>query len=268
MPRTCLDDVELFYTDEGDGPCILLVHGLGADSHDWNWQMPELVPRHRTISVDLRGHGASSVPLQGYAVDDHVRDLVRLLDVLDVERAVVVGHSLGGLVVAALAISWPHRVAAVVEVDPAYGYDPAWPEGFRMVAAAIDEHGPEATLAAMESFWVATTPAHLRCWHRRRAQGMRAHVLSQSMTAWADAAGTVLGDDSAEYLGRRRCPVLAVYADASRLAWERTTMRSPLSRAVAFDGVGHWLHQERPAEFTSLLLGWTASLAAEPTIAT
>ena len=263
MPHACLDDVELFYTDEGDGPAVLLVHGLGADSHDWMWQIPELAPWHRTITVDLRGHGASSVPARGYAIEDYARDLVGLLDELDVDRAVAVGHSLGGLIVAALAIGWPDRVAAVVEVDPAYGYDPAWPEGFRAVAAAIDVQGPEATLAAMESFWVPTTPPHLRCWHRRRAQGMRAHVLAQSMRAWADAPGTVLGDESAAYLAQRRCPVLAVYADASRVAWERSTTSSPLSRAVAFEGVGHWLHQERPADFTDLVLGWTTSLELE-----
>jgi pimeloyl-ACP methyl ester carboxylesterase len=261
MPHACLDDVDLFYTDDGDGPAVLLVHGLGADSHDWSWQIPELAVRHRTISVDLRGHGASSVPVEGYTVRDHVRDLVGLLDVLGIDDTVVAGHSLGGLIVAELAITQPHRVTAVVEVDPAYGFDPAWPVGFRAVAAAIDELGPEAALAAMEAFWVATTPPHLRCWHRRRVQAMPAHVLSQSMTAWADSPGTALGPASVAYLSLRCCPVLAVYADASRVEWERSTMTSPLSRAVAFDDVGHWLHQERPSEFTDLVLEWTVSLA-------
>jgi pimeloyl-ACP methyl ester carboxylesterase len=263
MPYVTRGDAELFYTVDGAGPSMVLVHGLGADSHDWNMQIPELARWYRTIAVDLRGHGASSVPATGYGIDDSVDDVVAVLDALHVDRAVVVGHSLGGLIVAALAIAHPDRVAALVEVDPAYGYDPAWPDGFREVARAIDATGPEATLAAMEPFWVATTPAHLRCWHRRRVLGVPAHVLSQSMARWADADGTVLGDASAAYLARRRCPVLAVYADASRIPWEQTTFTSSSSRAVSFDGVGHWLHQEQPDAFTRLVLEWTGSLVLD-----
>jgi pimeloyl-ACP methyl ester carboxylesterase len=263
MPYVTRGDARLFYTEEGAGPPLVLVHGLGADSHDWNWQIPALAQWYRTVAVDLRGHGASSVPASGYGIHDSVDDLVAILDALHIDRAVVVGHSLGGLVVAALAITHPDRVAAVVEVDPAYGYDPAWPEGFREVARAIDASGPEATLAAMEAFWVASTPAHLRCWHRRRVLGVPGHVLAQSMTAWADAPGTVLGDASAAYLARRRCPVLAVYADASRVAWEETTFTSPSSRAVSFSGVGHWLHQEEPDAFTRLVLDWTGPLVLD-----
>jgi pimeloyl-ACP methyl ester carboxylesterase len=260
MPYVTRGDVRLFCTDEGEGPAVVLVHGLGADSHDWNWQIPELARRYRTVAVDLRGHGASSVPASGYGIAEHVDDLVAVLDGLGIDRAVVVGHSLGGLVVAAFAISYPDRVAAVVEVDPAYGYDPAWPDGFRAVADAIDESGPEATLAAMEAFWTATTPDHLRCWHRRRVLGVPGHVLAESMRTWADAPGTVLGDASAAYLACRRCPVLAVYADASRIPWEQSTLVSPASRVVAFDGAGHWLHQERPDEFTNLFLDWAGAL--------
>jgi pimeloyl-ACP methyl ester carboxylesterase len=263
MPHITRGEADLFCTVEGDGSPVVLVHGLGADSHDWNWQIPELAARHRVVAVDLRGHGASSVPAAGFGIDDYVADLVAVLDGLAVDQAVVVGHSLGGLIVAALAITHPERVAAVVEVDPAYGYDPAWPDGFRAVASAIDAAGPEATLAAMEAFWTPTTPAHLRCWHRRRVRGVPRHRLAESMRAWADAPGTVIGDASAAYLACRRCPVLAVYADATRLAWEESTLVSPSSRAVAFDGVGHWLHQERPEDFTGLVVEWIESLGLD-----
>ena len=61
-----MGDVQLFLTDEGTGgPPMLFVHGYTCDSHDWSWQLPHFVAKHRVIVVDLRGHGRSSTPEGG-----------------------------------------------------------------------------------------------------------------------------------------------------------------------------------------------------------
>jgi pimeloyl-ACP methyl ester carboxylesterase len=80
-------------------------------------------------------------------------------------------------------------------------------------------------------------------------------------------AGILEGEDklgfraeSERYLQRRQCPVLAVYRDRARADWDATTHRHPYSKRVAWDGSGHWLHQERPAEFNSLVLSWISGL--------
>jgi pimeloyl-ACP methyl ester carboxylesterase len=260
MPRALLGDVELFYTDVGDGEPLLLVHGLAADSHDWNWQIPALAERHRVVAVDLRGHGRSSAPATGYAITTYADDLVLLLDHLEIDCAIVVGHSLGGLMVADLAIRHPDRVRALVEVDPAYGYDPAWPAGFIEVARAIDEKGVSALADTLDAFWTAETPPNLRSLHRRRILGGTPHVLSQSTVAWASSPGVVADEASRDYLQRRKCPVLAIYADPERCAFEESTFGSDASRTIAFAGCGHWLQQERPDEFNEAVLAWIADL--------
>lgn len=262
MPFVDLDHVKLFYSDDGDGETsMLLVHGLGADSHDWIFNIPALAASHRVIAVDLRGHGHSTVPTSGYAVDDYVTDLVRLLDHLDIDRTIAVGHSLGGTIVAHLAVEHPDRILGVVEVDPAYGYDPAWPAAFQQTADAIDEQGSGAAVPGLAAFWTAETPPALRCWHARQVQAVPPRVLASSMRHWGlQHPATVLTADAQEWLTRRAAPVLAIYADPARTAWEEKTFTSPSSRAVAYPGAGHWLHQERPETFNELLITWLDSI--------
>ena len=262
MPFADLDEVRLFYSDDGDGETpLLLVHGLGVDSHDWIFNIPALSASHRVVAVDLRGHGYSTVPASGYAVEDYVTDLVRLLDHLGIDQVVAVGHSLGGTIVAHLAVEHPDRVLGVVEVDPAYGYDSAWPAGFQQLADAIDEQGSPAAVPGLEAFWTTETPPTLRCWHARKTGAAPAHVLADSMREWGlRHPATVLSDDAKNWLARRAAPVLAIYADPTRTAWEEKTFTSANSRAVAYPGAGHWLHQERPEAFNELLITWLDSL--------
>ena len=124
MPFADLGDVRLFYTDDGDheAPVVLLVHGFGADSHDWVWHIPELSRTRRVIAVDLRGtQGFSSAPESGYRPQDFAQDLVNLLDHLGIDRVIAFGHSMGGMIVSALAVEHSSRIAALVCVDPGYG---------------------------------------------------------------------------------------------------------------------------------------------------
>jgi pimeloyl-ACP methyl ester carboxylesterase len=211
--------------------------------------------------VDLRGHGASEVPSAGYTIGDYVCDLVGLLDFLGIDRAIMVGHSFAGLVGAVLAIEHSDRVSALIEVDPAYGFEPAWPAAFVEIADAIDETGSAAVLPGLEALEGPSTPAALRCWHARTELRMTPRVLSESIRDWAKAAGVVQRDESVAYLRRRRCPVLACYADPERLAWEEASFTAPCSRAVAFENAGHWLFQEHPEKFTRTVLDWTADIA-------
>src|ERR1700730_4546977 len=100
MPFAEIRDVRLFFTEHGRGDLtVLLVHGFTADSSDWIWQIPHLASAYRVIAVDLRGHGRSSAPPDGYGPVSLAEDLAGLIDYLGVGQVVAIGHSLGGLVV-------------------------------------------------------------------------------------------------------------------------------------------------------------------------
>ncbi|MBG6087835.1 alpha/beta fold hydrolase [Actinomadura viridis] len=251
---------------------LLLVHGFGADSHDWTPHLPELAARRRVIAPDLRGHGYSSAPETGYRPRDLAGDLVGLLDALGVERVTAIGHSLGALVVSALAVEHPERVRALVCVDPGYGQPPEIAAAFPGMIEALRGPDPYRTALANDAWcYTPASPPQLREWHRRKILGTSVPALAQAF------AGMYEGDDqfgvrpaSEDYLVRRACPVLSCWsaAQAGSAAWERGLFKHPASRAVVWPGGGHRLHAERPAEFLLVVNDWLDELDTLDTLDT
>jgi len=253
-------DVRLFFTDEGStDPVLLFVHGYTCDSHDWSWQLPHFVEEHRVIAVDLRGHGRSSAPPLGYSATDFAADLAALLDTLGVRSVVAIGHSLGGVVISALAVERPELVSRLVCIDPAYlilDETRTDDDSFNVALAAMDPVPlVQQLLTGFDS--PGRSPA-LRTWQLRRVEGVPHHVLRQAFES--QVTGLARISKSRPYLARRACPVLSFYADPARAAVETALFNDERSRAIAWEGAGHWLHQERPAEFNALVDNWLACL--------
>lgn len=106
----------LYYRREGRGETLVLVHGFGLDLRVWAPQWPALVDAYDVISYDLRGFGRSSLP--GATPYAHHEDLRALLDALQVDRAHLIGHSLGGGIAASFAVAYPERTGRVVLSAP------------------------------------------------------------------------------------------------------------------------------------------------------
>jgi pimeloyl-ACP methyl ester carboxylesterase len=113
-----IDAVELFLQDSGplDGCPVLLLHGGSSSAATWA-RLTASLPERRVIAPDLRGHG-SSPRCASYPLDGYVADVVAALDRLRLDRAAVVGHSLGGYVAARLAMEQPQRVTRLVLEEP------------------------------------------------------------------------------------------------------------------------------------------------------
>ena len=106
--------IELFARDRGEGLPLLLAHGMWCDHRIFDRMIGELGPSFRTIALDLRGHGRSRPASRPWSVLDLADDLRKVLDVLAIERAVVVGHSLGGMAALHMALACPQRLKALV----------------------------------------------------------------------------------------------------------------------------------------------------------
>ena len=105
--------------DEGDGPVVVLVHGIASSSVTFQNLVPLLEPTHRVISIDILGFGRSPVPPDAdYTIEEHVASLHATLRALKVHDFVLVGHSLGSLIVARYAADHPSGITRLVLIGP------------------------------------------------------------------------------------------------------------------------------------------------------
>ena len=120
MPKIDANNLSFHYWQSGQGPEIVLVHGLGGNLAGWHLGIvPELQQEYRVLTYDLRGHGRSDAPPTGYTTGDMAQDLRGILDALKIEKATFVGHSWGGDIVLHFAQLNPERVSELVIVEGA-----------------------------------------------------------------------------------------------------------------------------------------------------
>jgi len=118
--------IRLHYVEhEGDGPTLLLLHGLTANAHSFDGLIAAgLAPRLRVLAFDLRGRGLSEHPAHGYSIEDHAADVIDALDALGLDRVTLGGHSYGGLLTYHLAANYPARIGRCVFIDAPGEVDP------------------------------------------------------------------------------------------------------------------------------------------------
>lgn len=117
MPKIELKNINLYYEIYGEGEPLLLLHGLGSSSRDWEFQLDFFSRKFRVITVDLRGHGNSEKPPGPYSIPLFAEDTYRLLKELNSSPAHILGISLGGMVAFQMAISFPEVVKSLIIVN-------------------------------------------------------------------------------------------------------------------------------------------------------
>ena len=118
MPRILLNGTPIHYQQQGQGPDLVLIHGLFSNiAFWWTQAAPLLAGRFRVTALDLRGHGFSGMPATGYRASDLAGDILALMDHLEIDGAHLVGHSFGGAIALAGAMDWPDRVDRITLAD-------------------------------------------------------------------------------------------------------------------------------------------------------
>lgn len=120
MSKALVNGVNLHYQQFGEGKDVVMIHGITGNLAIWHLEIvPALMSEFRLTTYDLRGHGYSDVPPNGYTTADHADDLRHLLDSLGIERPHVVGHSFGADIALHFTIRHSERVDRLVLVEPA-----------------------------------------------------------------------------------------------------------------------------------------------------
>jgi pimeloyl-ACP methyl ester carboxylesterase len=114
-----LGGCDTYVVSAGNGPVVVLLHGYGDSSEGWRKIVPALLRTHRVISVDLPSFGRSSAPADGDLVGHYTRCFGDLFELLDVDSAMLVGHSLGGAIALTIALEEPQAVDRLALIAPA-----------------------------------------------------------------------------------------------------------------------------------------------------
>ncbi|NYZ12656.1 3-oxoadipate enol-lactonase [Azospirillum sp. RWY-5-1] len=139
MKAVSNNDIVIRYREDGrrDGPVLLFSNSLGTDLQVWDKVVPAFTGDFRVLRYDTRGHGLSDAPAAPYSLDDHVGDMLAVMDDAGVERAILVGLSVGGLIAQGVAARAPERVRALVLSNTAHriGSVESWTQRMDAISA-------------------------------------------------------------------------------------------------------------------------------------
>lgn len=207
---------DAWVVETGDGPPLVLVHGLGGTAASWRHVAPHLADVARVIAYDVRGAGGSETTPGPYTLDLLADDLGALLDTLGLTTAVVAGHSMGATIALLAASRQPERIAGVIAIGTAFEpADQAARAGLAGLADTVEEHGMGAVAESLATFGTSPTfaveePERFR----DLVDGLRA-TDPAGFAARARALGTFA---AGRHLSEPRMPVLVLAAQADPLS--------------------------------------------------
>ncbi len=256
----------IHWESRGEGAPVVLIHGFFLDRRCWDAQVEPLAAAgRRVVRYDVRGFGRSSLPSAGYS---DVADLVGLLDALKIDRADLVGLSMGGEIAVDLALAHPDRVAGLVAVDSAVrGH--AWSDDLVARAAAMDEAGGGGDLETAGALFVDTF-VHGRAGAGRADPGfvdrVRAIMDGYDYGHFRDPAVSEDRGDGPEPIGRLdaiAAPTLVVVGERDQPDFiaiaDRLATDIAGAKKVVIEGAGHLPNMEQPEAFNRALLEFLAA---------
>ena len=262
-----VDGHRLRYVRSGRGPAVVLVHGFGSSLYTWKDVIPALSAGHDVVALDLPGFGESDQP-PDLSFEDFPRAVLGLMDHLGIEKAALVGNSLGGATAAMVAADRPERVDALALIDAA-GFNLGPAERPRMVSLAMSRAG--SLFARLPGKRLVVEASLRQVFHDA------SHITPERLSEYLAAAnrpgtfpairslGASPGDRPAvvaQSLPRIAARTLVLWGDDDR--WipiahaDRFVAAIPGARKVVIPACGHVPQEEKPEEVARLLLAFLA----------
>lgn len=222
----------LAYSDtQSAGLPLMFLHGSGCDSRDWQPVFKAFTSEGRRIALDFRGHGESSVPGKSFTVNDLASDVLALADRLKIQRLVIAGHSLGGMVAMAVA-QQSARVAGLVLLE-------GWT---RLGAGAI---------LGQDRFYGKLAPAAID-WIRQKRQATQQRFRPDIWGGFWDSVGAL---NMYGFLKNASIPIVEAYGDIDRKRATPADLQVPPNPHIEWVWIpdaGHYLPHEKPAAVANL----------------
>jgi 3-oxoadipate enol-lactonase len=255
------DGCQLHYEDYGHGEPLLLVHGLGSSTRDWEYQIPVLAQHYRVIALDVRGHGRSDKPRGAYRIADFAADVAALIEYLQLPPVHLVGISMGGMIGFQLGVDRPELLRSLTIVN-------SGPEVRARSARDWLEIGKRWTLSRLLSLeTIAKTLAKLLFPRPEQAE-LRRKVEERwpqnDKRAYLASLDAIIDWGVRERLERITCPTLVISADRDYTPVERKreyVAEMPDARLLVIENSRHATPLDQPERFNSALLAFLGETA-------
>ena len=225
---------EMAYRDSGgSGHPLLFLHGTGCDASDWTSVIEKLPSSQRCITLDFRGHGRSIVPTQSFTLADLAEDVLYLINHLELQEAVIVGHSLGGMVAMEVARR-SSRVTGLVLL-----------EGWTSLSSAGSAFDAGRFYGSLSQISIAQI--------QQKSEETRNRFKPK---VWQDFWESVKNFDAYAYLERARIPIFEVFGGMGRNDLTEQKLRIPSNpnvRWIWIPNAGHYLPHECPVEIAKVV---------------
>ncbi|OBC08414.1 3-oxoadipate enol-lactonase [Mycobacterium sp. 852013-50091_SCH5140682] len=233
----------------GSGPAVVLSNSLGSTHRMWDAQIADLEKRFTVVRYDTRGHGASPVPDGPYTIDDLADDVIALLDRLGIDRAHIVGLSLGGMTAMRLAARNPERVARMVLLCTGAALPPAhaWTDR----AATVRAEGSQAVAAAVVDRWFSPG-------YRGDRAPWEAMVAATPAEGYAGCCEAIAQLDLRQQLSTIAAPTLAIAGTDDPATppakLEEIANAIPDAKLLVVEHAAHLANAEQPGIVTPALI--------------
>lgn len=249
---------KIHYVEAGSGPTVILLHGLGGSTQVWQFNIAALAEKYHVVVPDQIGFGKSDKPLVNYRIRTYVDFLDQFCKQLKIERATLIGNSMGGWIAAMFTAAFPDRVDKLVLVDAAgyaplkdfdtrtiYGLNPTTREGMKVLVAKVFYNKAFQTDAAIDLAMAARLSA---------GDGYTINSITESI---------IRGEDYVDNVVKTiKRPTLIVWGREDGLLaladGERFNKDIAGSKLIVFDQCGHAPNVEKPGEFNAAVLKFLA----------
>lgn len=255
--------VKIHYIEAGSGPVVVLLHGLGGNTANWAFNISPLAQKYRVIVPDQIGFGKSDKPLINYRITTYVDFLDAFLKELKIERASLVGNSMGGWVAAAYALAHPEKVEALVLVDAAgFAFAPGFDTGQLIKLNPSTREGMKELVSHVfynkmifmsDAFIDASMAARINA-----GDGHTIRSITESIIRREDFLDN--------RLSAIKQPTLIIWGREDGLLplsdGQRFQKEIPSAQLIIFDQCGHVPQVEKAADFNTAVLKFLAAPAA------
>jgi pimeloyl-ACP methyl ester carboxylesterase len=260
VTTTTTDGVPLAYDMRGSGDTdLVFIHCWSCDRTFWREQLDFFAESYRVVSIDLPGHGASGSERESWHIADLAADVKTVVDELGLERVVLIGHSMGGPVSLFAAQLMPERVIGIACIDTLHNAEMEYPkEQFEQILAGYESDFAGTMARMVQGAFPEGADPELIDW-----------VLGKSQAAEPEVAIALLRDfprlDLRAAFSAVKVPIRCINAQRGYPTEVEINRKYADFDAVLMEGVGHFLHLEKPDETNAHLARILADLTTEST---